>query len=346
MPVGTLFEESGEVERVAADVPPALLEALDAVLADIPPPVLHRASARLSERYREQRGRGGPVARTEADILAYVATRMPATFAAITASLEAVREQRPAWQPRTLLDVGAGPGTGLWAAGGVWPSLDEAMALEAEPAMLALGQRLAGAASRELVREAGWQRTSLPAALPAGPFDVVLLAYVLGELPPADRDRVVGNAAGATAKPDGLTVIVEPGTPDGYARVVRARDQLIAGGGFVTAPCPHDAPCPIPENDWCHFSVRLARSVAHRSAKQAALGYEDEKFAYVAVSGQPTARADARIVRHPQTRPRVIQLELCTAAGNLRSVTVTKSDREGFRLARKADWGDAHPAPP
>jgi ribosomal protein RSM22 (predicted rRNA methylase) len=329
---------------VAADLPVALLEALDDALSDIAPQELHRASARLSERYREQRGRGGPVARTEADILAYVATRMPATYAAITASLRAVREQRPAWQPRTLLDLGAGPGTGLWAAGGVWPSLEAATALEAEPAMMALGQRLAQATTRPVVREAAWQRTSLPTTLPAGPFDVVLLAYVLGELSPSARDRVVDDAARAAAMPDGLTVIVEPGTPDGYVRVVRARDRLIAGGGFVTAPCPHDAPCPIPENDWCHFSVRLSRTVAHRSAKQAALGYEDEKFAYVAVSGQSTARADARIVRHPQTRPRVIQLELCTATSGLQSVTVTKSDRDGFKLARKADWGDTFPA--
>jgi ribosomal protein RSM22 (predicted rRNA methylase) len=329
---------------VAAELPPALAEALDDALADISPQDLHRASTRLSERYREQRPRGGPVARTDADIRAYAATRMPATYAAITASLEAVRVQRAGWQPRSLLDLGAGPGTGLWAAAGVWPGLVEATALEAEAGMLALGRRLAQAAPATLgtVRDVRWERASLPAALPGGPFDVVLLAYLLGELRPDDRDRVVDAAAQVTADPDGVTVIVEPGTPDGYARVVRARSRLIAGGGFVTAPCPHDGPCPIPENDWCHFSVRLPRSVAHRSAKQAALGYEDEKFAYVAVARRPTARADARIVRHPQTRPRVIDLELCTRDG-LRTSTVTKSDRERFRLARKARWGDAYP---
>jgi len=62
------------------------------------------------------------------------------------------------------------------------------------------------------------------------------------------------------------------------------------------------------------------------------------------VARQPTARANARIVRHPQTRPRAIDLELCTRDG-LRTTTVTKTDRDGFRLARKARWGDTFPLP-
>ena len=42
--------------------------------------------------------------------------------------------------------------------------------------------------------------------------------------------------------------------------------------------------------------------------------------------------------------PRVIELELCAVDG-LHTAIVTKSDRDGFRLARKVRWGDAFPVP-
>lgn len=333
---------------MSVELPPALAEAVDTLLADASPRDLARASADLTARYREKRPRGAPVARSQADLLAYVAVRLPATYAAVSAALDAVHEQRPGWQPRSALDLGAGPGTALWSAAAHWATLEQAVAVEAEPRMLALGRQLAQAATHPAVRTASWTQadvTGVSAGQLAdlgGPFELVVLAYVLGELPPARLAEAVARAAEATA-PGGLMLIVEPGTPEGYTRTIEARTRLLSlseeSGRHVTAPCPHDAPCPIPENDWCHFSVRLSRTAGHRMAKGGALGYEDEKFAYVAVTNGPTAQAPARIIRHPQTRPRLIQLELCTPGG-LVSRTVTKSDREGFRAARKAAWGD------
>lgn len=325
-----------------ADLPVALADGIERLLADVSPRELARASADLSARYRDRRERRAPVARSESEILAYAASRLPATYAAVSAVFDAVREQRPIWTPRSLLDLGAGPGTGLWAAATRWPTVEHAVALEAEPRMLELGQELARSAGYPAVRDASWVRGSLPGAVPDGPFDLVLLAYVLGELDQATRDRTLDRAAEATADPSGLTVIVEPGTPDGFARILRARDRLLARGGFVTAPCPFDERCPWSDSqtDWCHFAVRLARTTAHRTAKGGALGYEDEKFAYIAVSRQPTARTSARVVRHPQVRPRLIELELCTPGGIQRRI-VTRRDRDGFRQARKIDWGDS-----
>jgi ribosomal protein RSM22 (predicted rRNA methylase) len=133
---------------------------------------------------------------------------------------------------------------------------------------------------------------------------------------------------------------VEPGTPVGYRRILAARARLLERGGFTLAPCPHDDACPLPEGNWCHFAVRLPRSAEHRSAKVASAGFEDEKFAYVVVVRDELTRAPARILRHPQVRGGHVRLELCAADG-LRSVVVSKRDREAFREARKASWGDA-----
>jgi ribosomal protein RSM22 (predicted rRNA methylase) len=327
---------------LTSDPPPELAEAIARQLEDTSPRELARAGAELSERYRQKRERRAPVARTELEVAAYAASRLPATYAAVSAALGAAREQRREWSPRSMLDLGAGPGTALWAATSLWPGIERATAVEAEPRMLALGQALARGAARPAVAGAAWVRASVVEPVPGGPYDLVVLAYVLGELDARDRDRAVDRAAEATATPNGLTVIVEPGTPEGFARVLRARARLLALGGFVTAPCPHDEPCPWANSqaDWCHFAVRLTRTAAHRAAKGGTLGYEDEKLSYVAVSRQPTARTVARVLRHPQIRPRHIELELCTPLGIQRR-TVTKRDREAFRLARKIDWGES-----
>src|SRR2546423_58132 len=110
------------------DLPHELAEGVERLLEDVSARELIRASAELSAKYREKRERRAPVARTEAEILAYVASRLPATYAAISAVFEAVCEQRPDWTPRSVLDLGAGPGTGLWSAAASWPSIDQVVA--------------------------------------------------------------------------------------------------------------------------------------------------------------------------------------------------------------------------
>jgi ribosomal protein RSM22 (predicted rRNA methylase) len=330
------------------ELPRELAEGVERLLAGVSARDLNRASSGLSAKYRQKQERRAPVARSQAEILAYAATRLPATFAAISAVLHEIKRLRPDWRPRTLLDLGTGPGPGLWGAAATWPSLERAVAVDAEEGMLALGRDLAGAAPHAAVRAARWARADVADPPPDGPYDLVLLAYVLGELDAAGRDRAVDHAANATAEPAGLTVVVEPGTPEGYARVLRARERLLGRGGTVVAPCPHDGPCPLAGSDWCHFAVRLPRTAAHRAAKHADLGYEDEKFSYVAVA-RPSGEQDqdpqhtwTRVLRHPQSRPRLVTLELCTPGG-LRSAVVTRSDRERFRLARKVPWGARFP---
>ena len=133
--------------------------------------------------------------------------------------------------------------------------------------------------------------------------------------------------------------VIEPGTTAGYERVLAVRATVIAAGGSTLAPCPHDAPCPLPEGDWCHFATRLARSRTHRLAKGAERGFEDEKFAY-AVLTRSSHPADAgRVIRRPDLRPGHVVLDLCTTDG-LERRTVSKRDGIEYRKARKVAWGD------
>src|SRR6202000_2264000 len=76
-------------------------------------------------------------------------------------------------------------------------------------------------------------------------------------------------------------VIVEPGTPQGYRRILQARDLLLAREARILAPCPHQLPCPLAAPYWCHFAQRVPRSRDHRIVKSSTLAYEDEKFSYL-----------------------------------------------------------------
>ena len=80
------------------------------------------------------------------DALAYLAVRLPATYAAVRASFAAIAEARADFAPKTVLDIGAGPGTALWAAADCWPDLADVLLVEASPVFRACGEALNGGA--------------------------------------------------------------------------------------------------------------------------------------------------------------------------------------------------------
>ncbi len=307
------------------ELPPPLQAAIDELVRATGRAPLEAAAARLSAAYRE--GAAARPARTRDDVLAYAAQRAPATYAAAVAVLSRLREQRPDWRPRTLLDAGAGPGTAAWAACTVWPELERIVLTEAEPEMISLGRELG-------LDGAEWIRGELDGA--AGDFDLVLCGYALNELPEPRLEPVVRSLWERAAD---TLVVLEPGTPAGYRRILAVRAAALEQGGRTLAPCPHDGPCPLAAPDWCHFSARLQRGEAHRAVKAVSRGFEDEKYSYVALAREPAPRPAARIIRQPQIRSGHVLLELCTPAG-IRGETVSKRDREPYRRARKAGWGD------
>jgi ribosomal protein RSM22 (predicted rRNA methylase) len=135
-------------------------------------------------------------------------------------------------------------------------------------------------------------------------------------------------------------LLVEPGTPAGYARILSIRTRLIEHGAHVVAPCPHDHACPLIAPDWCHFSQRLARSRAHKQLKAAELPYEDEKFIYVALSRAPSTQHSARVLTQPNVTKIAVTAKLCTSGG-IEITNVPRRGKEVFTIARKWSWGDA-----
>lgn len=299
-------------------------------------PALTQAAAELSQKYREQTLPGKPFIATEAHRLAYAAVRMPATFAASSAALMEAARLAPGLKIESLLDLGAGTGAASWAAAVAFHSLQQVSLIEQDRQLIELGRKLAQASERDALRLADWRAANLRMLREFPPHDLVVCSYSLGEIETAAS---ILKAAWPAAQK--LLVVIEPGTMKGFETIRAAREQLIEAGGFLIAPCPHPNACPMSsENDWCHFAERFERSSLHRRLKGGTLGYEDEKFSYVAFAKQTVQPASARILRHPLRHAGYTQLQLCTADG-LQSVTVTKRDKEVWRRARKADWSDA-----
>src|SRR6202049_3881924 len=120
----------------APDLPAELKAALEAKLQRRSRSEAADRASLISQTYRD--GGGSGAIRSEADALAYALARMPATYAAVTASLNALREIRPDFAPTSLLDAGAGPGTATWAATEAFSSLQSFALLDVNSALRAL----------------------------------------------------------------------------------------------------------------------------------------------------------------------------------------------------------------
>src|SRR2546425_7545903 len=137
------------------DLPTELKAALDGKLRGFSRNDAAGRAASISKTYRGG-GNSGTI-RSETDALAYALARMPATYAAITASLNALVEIRPDFAPNSLLDIGAGPGTATWAAAEAFPSLRRFALLDANSALRALALDLGRDSTR--LREIAYERS-------------------------------------------------------------------------------------------------------------------------------------------------------------------------------------------
>lgn len=306
------------------NLPPALAAALETLLEGVSRKELAARAAKTSAAYRvgqTSRGIEDPL-----DALAYLAARMPATHAACASAFAKAAEAMPGFAPDSLLDVGAGPGTAAFAARAAWPSLRDVTLLEHNAAFRGVAARL--------LPEATIIAGDLTAQTPQAAL--VTASYVLAELPE--------TAAAATAlhlweAAQHALLLIEPGTPAGFARIRAARAVLVAAGAHVAAPCTHDRDCPLSADDWCHFSQRLARSRDHMRLKDAAVPFEDERYAFVAVSREPVSHHAARILAPPLESKPGLTFKLCDAGG-LRAQFVPARDKDDYRRVKKRGWGD------
>lgn len=315
-------------------LPPQLQQAIEEIAANLSPADLARSAAQLTRSYRE-RSEGRPQLEG-IHRAAYLITRLPATHAVLFRVLREAKLRVPELRIESMLDLGAGPGTAMWAAAEQFSELARVVLIEDSPAWIEIGKTLAAKSLSAALRSAEWKKASVLDSWTPEKSDLVIMSYLLNELEPADRLRAVQTAWEHGCR---LLAIIEPGTPQGFEHIRRTRQWLLAAGAHLVAPCPHEGTCPMMGPHWCHFAERLQRSSEHRAAKGAELGYEDEKYSYLVMARERIQLPAARILRHPQKHSGHTQFELCTPEG-LKRETISRRRGERYKMAKKAQWGE------
>ena len=317
----------------------ALRDAIADVTRGVSSAGLAAATESLIGRYRAVAPAGPPILDSAERVAAYAAYRMPATHAALVRVLGAVAQA--GLSPASHLDLGGGTGAAAWASSECFDSLESITVLDQVDEALRVGRRLVSDAPSEVLRRATFAR-ALAGAWPQQTADLVTVSYVLSELAPAQQERLVADAMTL----GGAVVVVEPGTPDGYARILDVRDTFRTAGWQLIGPCPHAEQCPLGPGDWCHFAARVNRSAEHRRIKGGELSYEDEKFAWVAAAPPGTIapqRSSARILRHPLKQRGFVEFQVCRPDGSAGREVISRKAGDRYRAARDAEWGDELP---
>lgn len=318
------------------ELPLDIKELLERLLDDYPLNKLKESSFNIINKYNNLDSNLNNHIDNELDARVYSVIRYPATFKAFSDALEYSSVSLGDIDISSALDIGAGSVAASIASLYQLKYLNKIDLLEKEQVMIDIGEYLLSRIDTKGVDINYHKLDIIKDDLSNYQSDLVFSNYVLNELDDSKIIEVIDKMWDSTKK---VLLVVEPGTPIGFEIIRLIREHLLSKGGYILAPCPHMDKCPIVSPDWCHFSTRVSRSKLHKLLKGGDAPFEDEKYTYIAFSKSPCSRCNNRILRHPQINSGHIALEVCSK-DCLRTIKVTKKDKELFKVARKSKAGD------
>ncbi len=288
------------------------------------------------------------------EVYAYIVVRRPATSKSVERVLCHLQELLPHFAPQSLVDIGSGPLTVFQSVLASFEKpLESALFVESHPlfckviedALHALSSPEEKSRYTLVQSDMTLESTYHKIRERHDRYDMATMSYSLGEVGQESISSVVKGILSIS----NCIVIIEPGTPRGWKRLMEARDIILEDNDWrLIAPCPHRCTCPfVGTSEWCHETVRVSRSSALKQIKLGSLGYEDEPFSYLIASRNSlhdsSTKCYSRIVHRPQHRSGHSHFTLCTPEGSFSEITVSRKDKELYRMLKKAEWGDIVP---
>lgn len=231
-----------------------------------------------------------------------IAPRTVRALAKVLRELFPLAQGAPARRLGRILDLGAGTGAvseALRAHFGPGPKIVEVDRVATGPTT-----RVADVSDPEALSTGGV------------PFDLVVAAHLLNELfvsEPAERrierlSRLVRRWSERLLAADGTLILLEPALRETSRVLLAVRDQVIAAGLHVVAPCFFTGPCPalLQERDWCHDSTSAGPRARHID------------FSYLVIRRAGEASTDPtlfRVVSDPLPEKGRLRLFVCGVAG-------------------------------
>lgn len=326
------------------NVPPLLESAIAKILADSNTLEMHTHAKLIHDRYmKPDRSNRSPLLRNAKDMIAYLSLRFPATYAQIASALLQIHERLPAWQPKRILDLGCGPGTGIFAATSLWPSITHATALDQEKYFISLGKELVFESKQ--ICDISWSNESIAHWVDISntdSYDLVIVANVVNELSTDTKNKLLDMLAHMK---NGVVLLLEPGTQQGF-EIIQSAAGKISPDQPLIAPYIQNTYIKS-DSYWIHFPQRFKRPEFQRRVRQSmrdtslpSSDWEETKFTYVAFGNTPTTlQPYALCIGSVELYHGYLMLPLLTAYG-IEKVKIMKRHKTQYRFGKNLTWGE------
>lgn len=281
--------------------------------------------------------------------LKYLVSRAAPEYAVLHRIFTEIKNREVDYKPTSLFDFGSGVGTGTWVTQMFWKdSLQEVFTVDTSGEMNNLARLILcdGQEDGEIPINKFYQRQFLPAT--PTPYDIVLCAYTLFELPSA-QNRLL-TILNLWRKTEDFLIIVEQGTNAGYSLINEARDFILDCKedhlvGHVYSPCPHDALCPrfFQDRTPCNFPMTFQKLKLTEKNEP-----DNELFSYVVLrkgKRSEDGKSWPRVVRPALIRSKHVVCRMCCEDGKLNEVifTAKRHGKSTYKCAKNTKWGDRIP---
>jgi ribosomal protein RSM22 (predicted rRNA methylase) len=299
-------------------------------LTDIKPFLIHRfksegdlikAITKVSYNFTAAREDVNDYLLDERLVAAYAAFYLTTNYPKFSHCMEYLKDYKETLQNSELIDIGAGPGTFLFAIGEYFDwNISTLYGIETSHLM----KKQAAKIKEGLFPDKNIEIVSSSNIIPKKKKNrIVIFTHSVNEMGVERAIEYIKDL-----DPDGI-MFIEPGTKSFFQEYLVLREKLIESGFNCHYPCPTNNACPMKDkDDWCHQYIRVNHDpeIARLSQLVSINRVWQPMTLGLYLKGPLVSGVNARIIRtYPETKFS-LGWDLCHESNKLTFVEVIKKD--------------------